>query len=66
MMKLVYSEEELRNIDSAIPIEFWNGADPDIQVDPAIYVMNYNGENKSVFGCLENMEEIAKQRNIKL
>jgi len=63
MMKLVYTEQELRNIDSAIPIEYWNKKNPEIQVDPAIHVMNYNGDN-GCFGKLENMETVALERNI--
>lgn len=62
-MKLVYTEQELRSIDSAIPIAYWDGKDPSIQVDTAIHVMNYN--DNGPFGELENMEVIAEQRNIK-
>jgi len=64
LMKAVYTEQELRSIDSAIPIQYWNGVDPSIQVDTLIHVMNYN--SKSAFGELENMLEIAKQRKIKI
>jgi len=36
LMKLVYSEEELRNIDSAIPANVWD------EYPPIKHVMNYN------------------------
>lgn len=57
LMKLVYTEKELHNIDVAIPMELWQ------EVDTATHVMNYN--DKGAFGELEDMEVIAKQRNIK-
>lgn len=57
LMKLVYTEQELRNIDAAIPMELWQ------EVDTATHVMNYN--DKGAFGELEDMEVIAEQRNIK-
>lgn len=63
MMNIVYSAGELRNIDSAIPIAYWDGKDKSIQVDPAIHVMNYN---KPYHGVLQNMEVIAKERGIEL
>jgi len=56
LMRLVYTEKELRNIDSAIPMSLWPG------IDTAIHVYNYN-TNK--FGELENIERIAEKRNIK-
>lgn len=55
LMKAVYTEEERRNIDTAIPQELWAG------IDTWSHVMNYND---SVFGKLENMLEIAIERNI--
>lgn len=58
MMRKVYSTEELRNIDSALPIQYWK------LVDIAIHVMNYNEPN--TLGKVENMEEIAKKRGINL
>jgi hypothetical protein len=64
MMKLVYSKSELYNIDSAIPMAYWNGVDKSIQVDPAVHVMNYNKPNQ--MGKLENLEDIAKLRMIDL
>ena len=64
LMKAVYTAEELRNIDSALPICYWDGKNPAIQVDTAIHVMNYN--DNRVFGKLENMEEIAVERKIKV
>lgn len=57
MMKKVYTEEELQKIDTGIPLELSLG------IDTAIHVMNFNN---SIFGKLENMEEVAKKRNIPL
>ena len=57
LMELVYSQEELSSIDGAVPIDTWKDH------DPFYHVMNYN--DASVFGKLENLEEIAKKRNIK-
>ena len=62
LMKAVYTKKELQNIDSAIPIEYWNGKNPEIQVDTAIHVVNYN----QGWGVLENMEKIAVNRKIKI
>lgn len=60
LMKLVYTKDELRNIDSGVPRE--------IYMQPGFnswcHVMNYNEPNR--MGKLENMEEIAKERGIKL
>lgn len=64
MMKHVYSSYELRNIDAAIPKCYWDGLDPSIQVDTSTHVMNYNEPNR--MGKLENMELVAKERNIDL
>lgn len=57
MMKKVYTEAELRNIDSAIPMDLWEG------IDTSIHVMNYNGNG--AFGKLENMESLLKEREAK-
>jgi len=56
LMKAVYTPDELRNIDAALPIEVWD------EVDNYLTVMNYN--NSGWAGTLENMLEIAYQRNI--
>ncbi len=56
LMAAIYSKEELRNIDSAIPMNVWETH------KPLLHVMNYN-ENR-VFGNLENLLEIAEQRGI--
>lgn len=63
-MKAVYTEEELRNIDSALPIAYWDGKDPTIQVDVASHIVNYNPP--SSWGVLENMHLIAKARGFKV
>lgn len=55
MMRKVYSERELRSIDSAIPQQLWR------EINTVIHVMNYNNNN---MGSLENMEEIALERGI--
>jgi len=57
LMKLVYTSEELRNIDTGLPISLWKKVD-----DTYYYVMNYN--DRGVGGNLEDMREIAKERNI--
>lgn len=49
LMKLAYTKEELRNVDSAIPIELWN------KIDTSIHVMDYNGQG--CFGKLVNLED---------
>lgn len=64
MMKLVYSSYELKSIDTAIPKEYWDGKNKDIQLDPTIHVMNYNKPNE--MGILQNMEDVAKERMIDL
>jgi hypothetical protein len=60
LMKTIYTPDELKNIDAAIPIE--------IQKESNILsywlVMNYNQDK--TFGRLENMKDIAKERNINL
>ena len=57
-MEIVYSKEELRRIDSAIPQEFWGA------FDTFSHVMNYN--EKTVFGDLEDMYAVALHRKIEL
>lgn len=64
LMREVYTEEELRQIDSALPKEYWDGVNKDIQVDTFYHVMNYN--DNGAFGKLEDMRVIAKQRQIKI
>ena len=46
LMKLVYSQKELRNVDSAIPKEMWD------KVDTSIHVMDYN---ESSLGSIVNL-----------
>lgn len=57
-MAIVYTKEELNHIDSAIPIEYWG------KIETYNHVMNYNEPNR--MGKLENMYDIAKERNITL
>ena len=56
LMKLIYSEKELKAIDSAIPMNVWETH------MPVCHVMNYNGNG--VFGKLENLFDVAKERGI--
>lgn len=58
LMKMVYTEQELKNVDSAIPMHLWEG------IDTAIHVMDYN--NNGAFGELVNLKELAVKRNIKI
>lgn len=55
LMKLVYTEAELRNVDSAIPIELWN------EIDTSIYVMDYN--NNGPFGKLVNLMDRLREQS---
>jgi hypothetical protein len=57
-MEKVYTEDELKNIDSAIPVPNWK------DFSPVDHVMNYNEPN--TYGKIENLNEIAEQRLIKL
>jgi hypothetical protein len=57
LMKLIYTQAELVNIDTATPMHTWKDH------DPADHVMNYNN---STLGTLENLYEIAAQRKINL
>lgn len=56
LMKLVFTEDELRNVDSAIPMNLWN------KVNSSIHVMDYN--QSSAFGTLVNLYKKAMQKNI--
>ena len=58
IMQKVYTKDELKNIDSAIPIQNWK------DFSPVDHVMNYNEPN--TYGKIENLNEIAEQRLIKL
>lgn len=55
LMAMVYTEAELRNVDSAIPIEYWN------IIDTSIHVMDYN--NNGPFGKLVNLMDRLKEQN---
>jgi hypothetical protein len=56
LMRLVYSEKELRNVDSAIPMSLWG------DIDTAIHVYDYNTNS---FGDLVNLERLAEKKSIK-
>lgn len=58
LMKMLYSKAELRNVDSAVPMDRWE------EVDLSVTVMDYN--EARAFGKLTNLLELAKQRNIKI
>ena len=60
LMKLIFTKKELRNIDSAIPVEIYLTMAK--TQDSTFLVMNYN-ENH-VFGKLENLLQVAYDRNI--
>jgi hypothetical protein len=57
LMENIYSPKELKNIDSAIPIELWD------EHPPAYHVMNYNNLK---FGKCENLLKLAKEKGLKL
>jgi len=54
----VYSEQELNSIDTATPCTTWK------QFPPNEHCMNYNEPNR--YGRIDNIAEVAKERNIKL
>ena len=58
VMKLVYTQEELQNIDSATPMSCWN------EFPPIDHVMNYNEER--IFGKIENLIDVARARKVEL
>ena len=58
LMKLVYTQKELRSIDSAVPQPLWD------KINTSIHVMNYN--NSGAFGDLENLYKVALKRGIKI
>tara|TARA_Y100000310_G_scaffold333826_1_gene412186 strand:- start:429 stop:650 length:222 start_codon:yes stop_codon:yes gene_type:complete len=56
VLKLIYSKDEIKNIDCSLPLECYNK-------DHFFHVMNFN---KNVFGLLQDIRNIAKNKNIKL
>lgn len=58
IMRRIYSEDELRKIDSATPMHSWK------EFPPIDHVMNYNEPN--TYGKLDNLNEVAKERGIVL
>ena len=58
LMKLIYTEKELKQIDPATPMETWE------EHPPINHVMNYN--SRVLLGKLENLFEIAEERGINL
>ena len=56
IMKLVYSEKELRHVDAAIPQIVWD------MIDTSIHVMDYNQGH----GVLVNLETKAAEQGINL
>lgn len=57
-MRKVYTEEEYNRIDSATPIHTWK------EFPPIDHCMNYNEPN--TYGKIDNIEEVAEMRGIKL
>jgi hypothetical protein len=55
-MKAVYSAQELKNIDSAVPIDQWDSH------NPLYHVMNFN--DAGAFGRLENLFDIAQGKGV--
>ncbi len=56
LMKLVYSEDELRAIDSATPMSTWE------EFPPIDHVMNYNEQR--IFGKIENLFDEGVERGV--
>jgi len=56
LMRLLYTEEELRNIDAAIPMDLWQTC------NTRQCVMNFN--DNGAFGKLEDMFDIAEEREM--
>jgi hypothetical protein len=56
LMKLIFTEKELGNIDSAIPIELWD------KIDTSIHVVDYNRGH----GVLTNLITKAAERGVDL
>ena len=54
-MKYVFSEGELRNIDSATPLNSWDN------YPPWQHIMNYNVAG---MGTIQNLFEIANERGL--
>ena len=60
LMKTIYTDDELKNIDPSLP----NGWDESSDTPNSYwFVMNYN---ESCFGCLEDMRLTANERNIEI
>jgi len=64
LMRALYTADEYRNLDSALPIAYWDGKDPNIQVNTATHVVNYNEPHS--FGKLENMMLTARARGFEV
>ena len=60
MASLVYSEDELRHVDFAIPIESQHKVTNDGYSNSLWYVMDYN--NNNYFGELTNLAEKLVQK----
>lgn len=58
LMKLVYSEEELRSVDSALPVAIWD------RIDTAVHVMDYNEPHR--FGKVINLVTEACNRGVNI
>jgi hypothetical protein len=64
LMKRLYDEEELQNIDPGLPQQIID----ELRVkneDTYYYVMNYNYPN-TIFGKLNDMRKVARKRKIKI
>ena len=60
LMKLVYTEEELRRVDPDLPIECWK------ELDTSIHVMDYNEPhcNGKIVNLVEKYEEVKKRKDL--
>ena len=61
VLKLIYSKDEIKNIDCSLPLTTYLNRIP--IHDHFFHVMNFN---KNIFGALQDIRSIAKNKNIKL
>tara|TARA_Y100000034_G_C6665475_1_gene291911 strand:+ start:22 stop:231 length:210 start_codon:yes stop_codon:yes gene_type:complete len=61
LMKKIYTDDELKNIDPSLPLKFYNDNSDNGKF--FWFVMDYNINS---FGQIEDMRIIAKNRNINI
>ena len=68
LMKKIYTDEELKNIDPSLPLKFYN--DNSDNGNSFWFIMNYNKPSTifsfGSFGEIEDMRIIAKDLNINI